>query len=73
MAVWLYRYMAAVKVTFALDEETCGRSAAGGAQKKPQSLVVREAAAQSSAREDKLTPEQPGRRLQALEAFRNAR
>ena len=62
-----------VKVTFTLDDETV-RNLRKIAErtKKPQSLVVREAVAQYSAREDRLTPEEQERMLRALEEFRKA-
>lgn len=59
------------KVTFTLDDETVRKIRKMAERtKKPQSLVVREAVAQYSAREDKLTPEEQERMLRALDEFR---
>lgn len=60
-----------VKVTFTLDEETVRKLRKMAERtKKPQSLVVREAVARYTAREDKLTPEEQARMLRALDEFR---
>ncbi len=59
------------KVTFTLDDETVQKLRKMSQRtKKPQSLIVREAVAEYSAREDKLTPEEQARMLEAIKEFR---
>lgn len=55
------------KVTFTLDDNTVERiRRMAERQKKPQSMVVREAVAHYAQREDTLSPEERDRRLRAL-------
>jgi predicted transcriptional regulator len=57
-----------VKVTFTLDEETVRRLRKMAERtKKPQSLVVREAVAQYSTRDEKMTDEERERWLRTFD------
>lgn len=59
-----------VKVTFSLDEATIATLKRTAARtRKPQSRVVREAVAEYGAKEDRLTPDEQKRMLDALERF----
>jgi Ribbon-helix-helix protein, copG family len=61
------------KMTFTLDDATVAtlkRTAAR--QRKPQSWVVREAVTEYGAKEDRLTPEEQTRMLQAIDTLRRA-
>src|SRR5204863_5729591 len=65
MAVWYYCHMP--KLTFSLDEETVRILRRISEQKrKAQSLVVREAIAEYSGREERLPDEERERRLAVL-------
>lgn len=56
--------MASAKVTFTLDGETVQRiRKLAEQQRKPQSLIVREAVAQYAGRDVKLSPEERDRKL----------
>ena len=63
-----------VKVTFTLDDATVAELRRTAARlKKPQSLVVREAVAEYSARTDRLTERERVRMLAILERARRAK